>query len=147
MHLLSEFSSIGGRNECQENVKTCVYLYPLVRGNTWEPCSDFLQKCLGDWGGLVYPNFGCHINRNNIPTVSSSVWSQMTFGFRPSQSIEKYRYLIFWPPAIALTKVLYLLLSELLTNPWDITVRDSNSLCWVWVGEGFWQAEPVHKNI
>lgn len=58
MHLLSEVSSTEGRNEYQGNIKSSVYLYPLVRGSTWELCLDFLQKCLGDWGGLVYPNSG-----------------------------------------------------------------------------------------
>lgn len=58
MHPLSQVRSTEGRNECQGSVKSSVYWYPLVRWSTWEPCSDFLKKCLGHWGGLVHPTYG-----------------------------------------------------------------------------------------
>lgn len=41
----------------------------------------------------------------------------MTLAFRTSQSIEKYKHLIFRPPAVSVTAVFYVLLSELLGNP------------------------------
>lgn len=148
MHPLSQVRSTEGRNECQGSVKSSVYWYPLVRWSTWEPCSDFLKK-MSRWLRWTGPPYLwlCHINHNDISTVSSSMWNQMTLAFRTSQSIEKYKHLIFRSPAVSLTAVFYVLLSELLSNPWGIAVHDGNSLCCVWLGEGLWQAEPVQKNI